>query len=348
MSSGKETKDTSSSVAKEKSYNEYVEIRVGIIEEIKNVEDYKEVISHDCSVLENSLHELEEDFKKECISTCHHVLNEEEFKIPKYQETKEKVRALRTQIGACRDEEHQHTERLVDLNQRLDSINKSMEKFKRERSSVLEKRIESAFPTCQRCVICQSLLTIPVNGHWFECSFPGKDGRARCRVPYCLDCTREFFKLNEPIQNRSHIACPICRGSTRPYVPRNASDVYSVDEREMNHLDGFINLLSDGEALVECPKCSQWFNTIRDLWKHKRGEGVSPCPKSTRRCVQCNNSIIAEFLVNDVCNRCRQVMGQDGSSADQADDSVGSSYHPRGGYHQRGRHAYRTVYHYDN
>lgn len=186
---------------------------------------------------------------------------------------------------------------LTEISSKINELTIELGTFKRTAIDKLEKEIDKVFITACKCVICKSLFGIPVKCHWFSCSLQDKDGRISCNVPFCMDCVVTFFELDKPINTRSIQKCPICR-SVSHSVPQNKSQVLTINEQEMIHIDDFITMFSNGQELVECIKCGKWVHIIRDLFNHRIGNGIDQCSESIALCNSCNKRTLLKHLTN--------------------------------------------------
>jgi len=301
--------ETYADVVRGKSHEELETEKTSLQTTLEEIQELRQNHIQARDALNSDKETVKTDFKRECIQAYTLAFDDEDCAIPDYEAVRTSIRAVNVKIA---DEQHiiddlEH--RLDDVRQRLATVDRRLLAVVHSRAAVLEESLKNESSTMWTCELCLCSLTIPTVSVAWECDRPGPDGKVHCRKSICLDCFRAMFHLNEhPSMRPQRYPCPHgCQHLGQHVAHRSTHDVYYVDEREMEHLDEMIRKFSGGAALVECIKCHQWFKTTRDLWRHKRGDGVPPCPESTRMCKCCHKFSLAKNMIDDYCTSCHRI-----------------------------------------
>lgn len=281
-----DSKESYADVVKEKSLDELQKN----LEELTHEQDQAKKDQEEAHKQFIDSREVYRDFKGKirmmCVEMVEFIFKGFEFKVPNFQEVSETSKGFKETMKEFQNKENKISLIVEQLEHKKTIIIHHIEFFNRKKFEIMNARIIEENSAIQGCPICQEACKIPVRLVFFECNHVGDNGRIKCRVYMCLDCARQFFQLNKSCRKRTPVSCPHYR-TIHSQLPLNARSCYQIDEMVMEIIDEYFKKYSNGESLIECVKCGQWFKNARDLWKHKRGEGVPPCLKSTRVCKEC-------------------------------------------------------------
>ena len=238
--------------------------------ELNNAIKEHEIVTSESQKISDNMDEIIEPFMELFYVALRNVCDEEEYFVPSFEEFSKIIVPLQRKSNELEKQKELLKNKQSDMQELIDQTEKLIvqtEKMKYPKVDELEEQLKNYLPTVDICLVCKSMIRIPVKIHWWSCTKPDKNGLIRCRVPLCVDCTNMLFHLDESSNTRPIVPCPICHSKVMRH-PKNIHEIYTIDNIMMNILDHFIINHSNGKSLVECIKCSKWFPTLSDYWKH--------------------------------------------------------------------------------